>query len=209
LIGASVQENPNHVSGTPTYTMQRVGAHPSTYNIPDQWQKAEEYYYWEGGYFAEFNTEVLVVEETVGPNGSVNSYDAPRPMSWYRFLPQSNSRVFYTALGHAPDNFTSDVLFRTHIKDALTWLLGGTTDIEDSGSPQNLGLYPNPATDVLHVTTENPLSGETAFMIDATGRVVREVPVNSEHTTITLTGLSAGSYFIRYAGATAPVQIMH
>lgn len=100
LIGASVQENPNHVNGTPTYTLQRVGAHPSTYNVPDQWVKAEEYYYWENGYFAELNTATLIVEETVGPNGQVNSYDAPRPMSWYRTT--GYSRIFYTALGTPP-----------------------------------------------------------------------------------------------------------
>lgn len=195
MLGASVQENPNHVNGTPTYTMQRFGAHPSIYNIPDQWEKAEEYYYWEGGYFAEFNTEVLVVEETVGPNGLVNSYDAPRPMSWYRFLPQSNSKVFYTALGHAQDNFTSDALFRAHIKDALGWLLEGTTGL-NSPAPSDIGVAHAIMNDILQVTTTPAHSGSTLRLFDAIGRTVHEQRISSDVTTIDLRTMRTGIHVL-------------
>lgn len=134
LIGASVQENPNHVDGILEYAMEHIGLHGSTANLPDPWVKFEEYYYWEHGYFGPDNTEVLRVEETVGPNGQVNSYDAPRAMSWYRELP-GGSRVFYTALGHAQSNYTDDMLFRQHMKDALIWMLGSTTGIVHGTSP--------------------------------------------------------------------------
>ena len=49
LIGASVQENPNHVSGIPLYAMEHIGTHASTTNLPDPWEKNEEYYYWRDG----------------------------------------------------------------------------------------------------------------------------------------------------------------
>ena len=64
--------------------MSHIGAHASTADLPDPRLKNEEYYYWEGGYYGTDNTEVLRVEGTVGPNGQENSYDAARPMSWYR-----------------------------------------------------------------------------------------------------------------------------
>lgn len=193
LIGGSVQENPNHVNGTPTYTMQRVGVHPSIYNIPDQWEKAEEYYYWENGYLAEFNTEVLVVEETVGPNGQVNSYDAPRPMSWYRVLP-SGTKVFYTALGHAPDNFTSDVLFRTHIKDALGWLLEGTTGIDDEGPRQSFSAYPNPVGSILSLDVHPDLVGKALRILDATGRTILSEQISATRQDIPMDGITSGVY---------------
>ena len=74
LIGASVQEDPNHVSGTPPYELMHIGTHPSISNLPDPWLKNEEYYYWEGGYFNPDNNVVLEVEETIGPNGSVPAH---------------------------------------------------------------------------------------------------------------------------------------
>ncbi len=208
VLGASVQENPNHVNGTPTYTMQVQGAHPSIYNVPSQWEKAEEYYYWEGGYYAEFNTEVLVVEETVGPNGLVNSYDAPRPMSWYRYLPLSNTKVFYTALGHAPDNFTTDTVFRAHIKDALGWLLEGTTSIATIDGAVGMHLYPNPATDVLNIHTDASITGEPLQILDATGRVLINTTLTGERTALPVHGLAAGKYLVRTGERVGNLQVV-
>lgn len=130
LIGASVQQSPNHVSGTPLYSMDVIGNHSSTANLPDPWDKNEEYYYWENGYFGLENIAVLEVEETVGPNNQVNSYDAERPMSWYKELP-AGGKMFYTALGHASSNFTSDQNFVNHIEDALIWIVSTTTSINE------------------------------------------------------------------------------
>lgn len=195
MLGASVQENPNHVDGTPTYTMQRVGAHPSTFNIPDQWEKAEEYYYWENGYFDEFNTTVLVVEETEGPNGQVNSYDAPRPMSWYRVLP-SGTKVFYTALGHAPSNFSSDILFRTHIKDALTWLLEGATGMEHRHASSGISVFPNPTVNSLTIEVDDEFVGRTFRIQDGTGRTVSTDRLGTKSHTISMEGSSPGMYFL-------------
>ncbi len=197
LIGASVQENPNHVDGTPTYTMQRVGAHPATYNVPDQWEKAEEYYYWENGFFAELNTPMLIVEETFGPNGEVNSYDAPRPMSWYRT--PGDSRVVYTALGHAASNFTDDMIFRAHIRDALVWLLEGTTNIP---APSHLTLttYPNPANERLTIDADPLVVNRSISLTDATGRMVQREKIGAMPFSLDLRTLRPGMYGITIEG---------
>lgn len=207
LLGGSVQENPNHVAGTPQYTMELVGAHASTANLPDPWVKNEEFYYWQGGYYGPDNTEVLRVEETVGPNGQVNSYDAPRPMSWYRMLP-NGSRVFYTALGHAPDNYTSDMLFRTHIKDALEWLLEGTTGVSTIDGVVELRVFPVPASEALTIVTDAMWTGMPVQLLDATGRVVQRTTITGERTTIMIHTLPAGAYMVRTPGAARPVHIL-
>jgi len=129
MLGASVQQNPNHVAGTPSYTLSKIGTHVTTDSLPNPWVKNEEYYYWENGYFDNnSNIAVLEVEETVGPNSQVNSYDSIRPMSWYKNL-SGGGRSFYTALGHANSNFTTDMLFRAHLRDAVLWAANQTTAI--------------------------------------------------------------------------------
>ncbi|HRH69360.1 MAG TPA: ThuA domain-containing protein [Flavobacteriales bacterium] len=202
LIGASVQENPNHVAGTPEYSMQHIGTHASTANLPDPWVKNEEYYYWEGGYFGADNVEVLRVEETVGPNGEVNSYDAPRPMSWYRELPEGG-RVFYTALGHDQVNYSGDPLFRTHLRDALIWLLDGTTALEEHRR-DIVALFPNPTREMLTVHA-GPLAHSTVLTVqDHVGRVVHRQQVVAYPIVLDLEDLPPGSYTLAIPGV--PVQ---
>lgn len=128
LLGASVRQSPNHVAGTPSYNLNKIGTHPSTDSLPNPWIKNEEYYYWESGYYNDNNIPVLEVEQTIGPNNQVNSYDTVRPMSWYKYLP-SGGRSFYTALGHDNSNFTNDLLFRAHLRDAVLWAANRTTSI--------------------------------------------------------------------------------
>lgn len=207
LIGASVQENPNHVAGTPSYSMEHVSPHASTADLPDPWVKNEEYYYWEGGYYGPDNTEVLRVEQTIGPNGQVNSYDAPRPMSWYRELP-NGSRVFYTALGHATENYTSDALFRTHIRDALVWLLEGGTGMTSSAGAAGLHAFPNPAMEAVALVSDASWAGMPLWVLDALGRVVLQAEITGERTILHLGSLSPGSYTVRAPEIALPIRII-
>ena len=205
LMGASVQENPNHVNGTPQYSMSHIGAHASTADLPDPWLKNEEYYYWEGGYYGTDNTEVLRVEETVGPNGLVNSYDAARPMSWYR-TPTVGSRVFYTALGHAQENYTNDFLFRVHMRDALEWLLEVSTG---TGSLTNfrLDMFPNPVSDRLHVRMPTGQLDRSVTLRDAMGRIVLQQRTYGEVWSIDAHTLAQGTYTITI-GDQHPTQLI-
>lgn len=208
LVGASVQENPNHVSGTPPYEMMHIGTHPSTADIPDPWLKNEEYYYWEGGYFNPSNNVVLQVEETIGPNGQVNSYDAPRPMSWYRELP-SGSRIFYTALGHAQENYTDDDLFREHVKDALGWLLAGTVGLPSRAAPRSTA-FPNPASDMITVVLDRSVQRRPVIIVDALGRTVRRDEVAGKSLELDIRSLANGSYLLIMEGhPPLPLHVQH
>jgi type 1 glutamine amidotransferase len=193
LIGASVQQNPNHVSGTPQYELSHVGTHASTDQLPDPWPKNEEYYYWESGYFGTDNAEVLRVEETVGPNNQVNSYDAARPMSWYRLLP-NGTRVFYTALGHAAQNYTTDTLFRTHLADALAWLLDPATALPEPAAPAALSAHHDPLTGALVVNTGTVPDGGMVMLVDLGGRMLRRGTVRSGTARFEVQGLAPGCY---------------
>lgn len=192
LIGASVQQNPNHVDGTPLYDLSHVGTHASTADLPAPWSKNEEYYYWEGGYYRTDNIPVLEVEETLGPNGQVNSYDAPRPMSWYRELAEGG-RVFYTALGHAPSNFTSDALFRQHIEDALLWLLQGPLGTASLFKDEAPVIFPQPADDHLRIPA---LANTRLRVCDPQGRVLLTKSVAADGT-VEVAELPSGIYALQ------------
>lgn len=208
LIGASVQENPNHVNGTPLYSMQHVGTHASTTDLPDPWLKNEEYYYWEDGYYGPDNDVVLAVEETVGPNGQVNSYDAPRPMSWYREL-TNGSRVFYTALGHATNNYTDDPLFREHAKDALAWMLVSTVGIARQVIPRPL-VSPNPAQDLVTVVLHRSVHHLPYSIVDAMGRTAQQGELIGDRPQLDVSSLASGTYRLNMEGGVViPLYILH
>ena len=196
LLGASVQRNPSHVQGTPAYKLIKTGLHTSTDNLPTSWVKDEEYYYWENGYYNEDNISVLKVEQTVGPDGNLNSYDSARPMSWYRDL-SYGGRIFYTALGHASYNYTSDTDFQNHIRDALLWAAGSPSIGFGKDYDRELfDIYPNPVSTELMLENlpENWLfieirntAGERVLYIDKYNRSLNSVDVS---------GMDNGNYFL-------------
>ncbi|MFK8163647.1 MAG: ThuA domain-containing protein [Lewinella sp.] len=118
LMGGSRRNSPPHTNNSFMGTMDKVGVHPSTANLPDPWMKEEEYYYWPDTGLVATIVPVLEVRST----GS-NSYDAIRPASWYQEF-SSGARSFYTTLGHKNENYTdASNEFRQHLSDALCWLV--------------------------------------------------------------------------------------
>ncbi len=150
ILGASVQENPNHVTGTPVYRIDAINTHFLLTGVPDPWFKAEEYYYWEAGYFNNANVVLQEVEQTIGPNGTVNSYDSARAVTWYRILPGGN-KIFYTSLGHDVSNFTSDLNFYTLLENAVLWTGNLASNVDNNAGKTSRKLYPNPATEQIFI----------------------------------------------------------
>jgi len=206
LIGASVQENPNHVAGTPTYAMTPIGNHPSTANIPNPWIKPEEYYYWENGYFGDDNQSVLEVEETIGPNGQVNSFDAARPISWYRLLP-NGTKVFYTVLGHSASDYSSDQLFRTHLHDVLEWLLGSVQSIRTS-RVGDIVISPNPHQGQFILMWDGTAQENDFAITDVVGQTVYHGHIASERTLVDIGHLPSGVYYLKM-GDQKLITVLH
>jgi hypothetical protein len=80
-------------------------------------------------------------------------------------------------------------------------LLRSTFDIEEttglaaSAASAALVLYPNPATDRLAISA--PTAATSATVVDALGRVIRTVALQSGVATVEVTGLTAGVYSVR------------
>lgn len=194
MIGASVRQNPNHVSGTPFYNIHHVVSHPILNGIPDPWFKAEEYYYWEGGYYDSSNIVLLKVEQTLGPNMQVNSYDSSRAVCWYRLIPGAG-RVFYTSLGHSTLNFTSDSLFYLLIKNALLWA-GATNGIAEHNEFNKPILFPNPCKDYFQLYNVLSAGVSCIQIFDLKGREMMKVYRAGNMNRVGVHDLHPGAYIL-------------
>jgi hypothetical protein len=159
--------------------MDVVGSHPAVEHLGTEWNKDEEYYYWElnGGYIFDGNIDLLRVRST----GS-QSYDVPRPITWYKEF--DGGRSFYTALGHNSGDYNNDDDFRIMSEEAIRWAgglidiapegdfaeeIGGTHDSHDHG----IVAYPNPANDLLNIRSEGEGIIEVA-LFSITGKLLKQ-----------------------------------
>jgi hypothetical protein len=73
----------------------------------------------------------------------------------------------------------------------------GTTAIKEVAAQETAQLYPNPFTDkaILKINTAGGLYNASLIITDALGRVVKQVPVTGDETTLQRNGMSAGLYF--------------
>lgn len=158
LVGGIVQTSPNHTANNTNATMDVLSSHPAVAHLGNTWNKDEEYYYWErnGGFLFAGNINLLQVRST----GS-NSYDAPRPVTWYKEY--DGGRSFYTALGHNASDYQDNSNFRTMMQEAIQWA-AGTSDAFFARTANVVGkptvfeveppiaAYPNPVRDQLTVS---------------------------------------------------------
>jgi len=196
-----VQTGPNHTSNNFNATMDVVGSHPAVDHLGTEWNKNEEYYYWElnGGYIFDGNIDLLRVRST----GS-QSYDAPRPITWYKEY--DGGRSFYTALGHNGSDYSGNEDFRIMSEQAILWA-GGLIDIAPSnglvdeiggsheGHDHGVVVYPNPANNVVTILSETDDQMEIR-MLSITGVLVKEV-IGSSRTQIDISDLTRGLYLIQ------------
>ncbi|MDW3649574.1 MAG: ThuA domain-containing protein [Bacteroidia bacterium] len=120
-IGASVQTSPNHTWNLHSNFMDHTSSSTANDNLPDPWEHAEEYYYWENGYFDTLNNHVLLKVRTTDRGGSVSSYDSARAVSWVKD-DIGGGKVFYTSLGHNRSSYENDQNFKIHLRDAILLL---------------------------------------------------------------------------------------
>lgn len=190
LSGCSVQQSPNHTQANHNNVMDHSASHPILDNIPDPWNKTEEYYYWENGFMEPTFNPLLTVRSTGG-----NSYDAERMITQYKEL-SSGGRSFYTALGHAASNFTDpNNDFETLNKNALYWVANtSVSSVQEQVSEKNIvTLYPNPACDVLYL--EGTFSSAVDYRIyNAIGQEHKSGTLSNQK--IGLVDLNDGLYFL-------------
>lgn len=202
LVGAIVQVSPYHTANNTNATIDIVGEHSAVAHLGSEWNKNDEYYYWErnGGYLFDGNIDLLTVRST-GPN----SYDAARPVTWYKEY--DGGRSFYTALGHNAADYESNDKFRTMLREAIIWAAEEDKPLVDEAEPvatvtptenNTIVLFPNPVINQLFIATESLSAGSTGeiLIFGMDGSLRKQKNIDSNENQIDMTDLPTGYYAV-------------
>lgn len=114
LVGAYFSKHPKIQQATLNVVDSK---HPSTNHLPATWAHTDEWYN-----FKQVSPDIHVlikVDESSYSGGEMNNN---HPISWYQQF--EGGRVFYTALGHTKEDFTTDTLFLKHLTGGINYALG-------------------------------------------------------------------------------------
>jgi hypothetical protein len=137
------------------------------------------------------------VEQTVGPNSLVNSYDSARAVTWYRILP-GGGKSFYTSLGHAVGNYTSDTSFFRLLSNAVLWACDSATGITEPNAEETLGVYPNPVRHLCTIYVTRGTISEIEIYNTVGKKIFRQLETNSrKQIVIDVSNFESGIYFVK------------
>jgi hypothetical protein len=114
---------------------------------------------------------------------------------------KDNSQDIYT---NNPDGTAQQVVSQTwdgvsawNNTDRLTFTYSQPTGVTELSDDENFTLYPNPAYDFITVKADKEISGSTYSFTDQAGKQVLSGKLNDDITTINITSLVRGIYFLR------------
>jgi type 1 glutamine amidotransferase len=117
LIGAWFESHP---AIQPARIRVEAAAHPVARDLPDPWERSDEWYNFRGNPRVALaaGEVVLTLDESSYEGGTMG---ADHPIAWSRRV--GAGRAFYTALGHAGSSW-EEPLVRGHIQNAVLWVGG-------------------------------------------------------------------------------------
>jgi len=125
----------------------------------------------------------------------------------------SQEFVFYFYTDLVADSGYAKVLFTNLNVPSNTVLHGyhGITLSPLSVSEQEeiaLSVYPNPATDLLTISSSSLLSDESYFITDALGRIVLTGKLGSNQSIISIESLSKGFYLLNFVTSSSSIKFV-
>ncbi|MEV3854794.1 ThuA domain-containing protein [Streptomyces sp. NPDC050095] len=113
LLGARFARHPAYQPGRVLVT---DADHPATQHLPGAWEFTDEWYDFRSDPSEDPAVRVLARADESSYEGA--EMGGTHPLVWCR--PQGEGRVFYTALGHAPEAY-ADPAFRAHVAGGVRW----------------------------------------------------------------------------------------
>ena len=113
----------------------------------------------------------------------------------YKNAETGNKTVFIKVNGGIHtwyDGYSNDIDYTTEIYKFFTGQENVPTDIE-SNVAENFSIYPNPATDIVNIKSD---SNAELAIFNATGKEVKRIRTNEGSTSINISDLPNGMYFI-------------
>ena len=118
LVGSYFDNHPSIQDAT---VLVEDNTHPSTQNIPLQWQRNDEWYNFQTNPRDDdaLNIQVLLTLDETTYNGG--QMGADHPISWYHEF--DGGRSWYTGMGHTDASYADDD-FRAHLLGGLLYAAG-------------------------------------------------------------------------------------
>lgn len=113
LVGAYFTKHPKIQPATLNVIDHK---HPSTKGLTDKWQHTDEWYN-----FKQVSPKIHVLIEIDEASYTGGEMNGNHPMAWYQKF--EGGRVFYTALGHTKEDYTTDELFLQHLTGGINYAL--------------------------------------------------------------------------------------
>lgn len=148
--------------------------------------------------FEQFNASFGdgAIPATTGTGGTGTTY--VQSVTWTAPAAGTGTVVIYGVLNAVNHNGTHDA---GDIWDTATAVITEqpATIVQAIAGADNVAIYPNPATDELHVQVPQ---GSYSFLAvtNIMGQVERRVPLNGEHITVDIKTLPAGTYYVSLVG---------
>lgn len=117
LVGAYFKSHPNNPNVRKAVVEVISKDHPSTENLPDKWERSDEWYNYKS-----INPDLKVLAKLDeksyegGENGDMH------PIIWYHEY--DGGRAFYTGGGHTKESF-EDPVFMQHLLGGIQYAMGG------------------------------------------------------------------------------------
>jgi phosphatidylserine/phosphatidylglycerophosphate/cardiolipin synthase-like enzyme len=84
----------------------------------------------------------------------------------------------------------------------------GVIGIEDVEGELALAIFPNPVSDILHIEVSKTLIGESLTLVDIQGRNVMELNINELRSTIDVSRLESGVYFLSTPSINSTLRVV-
>jgi phosphatidylserine/phosphatidylglycerophosphate/cardiolipin synthase-like enzyme len=84
----------------------------------------------------------------------------------------------------------------------------GVIGIEDVDGELALAIFPNPSSDVIHVEVSKTLLGESLTLVDIQGRSVMQLNINELLSTIDVSNLESGVYFLSTSSINSTLRVV-
>jgi hypothetical protein len=126
-----------------------------------------------------------------------NAYAPLRQYYTSQATPDTLQFVAYSSKNPAPHGgVLGSVLHMDGIQFVYASLPSALQEVSDK---LNIRLYPNPATNVLNISTDENVEGYRAVISSLTGQLVSGAELSGQNTTINVSELAAGTYICRVA----------
>lgn len=122
LMGAHFASHPSNPNVREAIIDVVDKSHPSTENLPDQWQRTDEWYNYRS-FYSGINVLASLDENTYGGG----THGAEHPIAWYHAF--DGGRAFYTGGGHTDESY-SEPLFLNHLLAGITYAMGDGTPLD-------------------------------------------------------------------------------